>query len=199
VLDCFPDPSVAPPPMPTSSLELPYALDLAEAAPDAARLEAEVIHLFDAHADGLRRYVRSFGLSPAAAEDVVQEVFLGLFRHLRLGRPRHNLTGWLFRVAHNLALKQRKQQARWLGAADAFIAALADPAGGPEDQMADAQRRARLRSVARALPERDRRCLHLRCEGLNYRDIAGVLGVSLGWVSKSMTRALTRLMRADSM
>ena len=49
----------------------------------------------------------SFGLRNEEAEDVVQDVFLSLFRHLRLGRSRSHLRGWLFRVAHNLALKQR--------------------------------------------------------------------------------------------
>jgi len=189
---------VTPPQPSTSSFDLPLALGLVEARPDTARLEAQVLDLFDAHAEGLRRYVQSLGLGAEIAEDVVQEVFLALFQHLRLGRPQHNLTGWLFRVAHNLALRQRRRQSRWIGPADEMTASFADPAAGPEDQMVDTQRRARLRSVARALPERDRRCLCLRAEGLNYRDIAGVLGVSLGSVSKSMARAVARLLRAES-
>ena len=47
---------------------------------------------------GLRRYVGSFGLGAQATEDVLQDVFLSLFRHLRLGRSRSNLKGWLFQV-----------------------------------------------------------------------------------------------------
>jgi RNA polymerase sigma-70 factor (ECF subfamily) len=35
--------------------------------------------------------------------------------------------------------------------------------------------------------------VHLRAEGLRYRDIASVLGISLGAVAKSLTRALERL------
>ncbi len=50
----------------------------------------------------------------------------------------------------------------------------------------------------RAMPEQDQCCLSLRAEGLRYRDIAEVLGISLGSVANSLERALSRLARADS-
>ena len=52
-------------------------------------------------------------------------------------------------------------------------------------------------AVLNALPERDRHCVHLRGHGLRYRDIARVLGMSLGAVAKSLTRSIARLHRAD--
>jgi len=139
------------------------------------------------------------GLTPADGEEVIQEVFLALFRHLRNGKPRDNLRGWLFRVAHNLALKQRQRSRtnRVMepqdGAEDLQIAHGPDP----EQAMAARQRRQGLLAVVRALPEKERYCLHLRAEGLRYREIAEVLGISLGAVSLSLTRALARLTRAD--
>jgi RNA polymerase sigma-70 factor (ECF subfamily) len=188
------------PKMPLPSIDLPLPVGLVADRPaDDAEIQADVLRLFDECAGGLRRYVAAFGLTPAAAEDIVQEAFLSLFRHLRLGRPRENLRGWLYRVAHNLALKQRERGRRWLSVeADMFAVRLADPTGNPEERLAEAQRRARLRAVARALPERDRRCLYLRAEGLNYRDIAEVLGVSLGSVAKSLARAFDRLHHSES-
>ena len=51
----------------------------------------------------------------------------------------------------------------------------------------------RVRAVLKALPERDRRCVYLRAEGRRYREIANVLGMSLGGVAKSLTRAIARL------
>jgi RNA polymerase sigma-70 factor (ECF subfamily) len=48
-----------------------------------------------------------------------------------------------------------------------------------------------------ALPKQDRMCLYLRAEGLRYREIANVLGMSLGAVSTSLTRSLERIGRAD--
>jgi RNA polymerase sigma-70 factor, ECF subfamily len=162
-------------------------------------LHTEVLALFDEHAPGLHRYVCSFGLGTDGARDIVQEVFLSLHRHLSLDRPRTNLKGWLFRVAHNLALKQRRTVSRRMESAldDEFLDRLFDPAANPEERVASDQRRLRLRAVLRALPDRDQRCLYLRAEGLPYRDIGKALGISLGSVAKSLNRSLTRLMRAD--
>jgi len=160
---------------------------------------AEVLALFDAHAAGLHRYVCSFGLGADSARDIVQEVFLSLFRHICRNQPRTNITGWLFRVAHNLALKQRRASARRMESAldDEFLDQLFEPSANPEERVANEQRRQRLRSVLLALPERDRRCLYLRAEGLAYRDIAKALGFSLGSVGNSLNRAMMRLTRAD--
>jgi RNA polymerase sigma-70 factor, ECF subfamily len=73
----------------------------------------------------------------------------------------------------------------------------ADSALNPEEQAAAAQRRIRLQSIVRALPEQDRWCLALRAEGLRYREIAEVLGMSLGSVSGSLARSLGRLACGD--
>jgi RNA polymerase sigma-70 factor (ECF subfamily) len=51
--------------------------------------------------------------------------------------------------------------------------------------------------VLNALPQRERQCLHLRNDGLRYREIAKVLGISLGAVAKLLTHAIGRLERAD--
>lgn len=162
-------------------------------------LEEEITRLFDQLRNPMLRYVLSVGLSPQDGEEVIQEVFLSLFKHLRQGKSRHNLRGWVFRVAHNLALKRRCAQARaLLSLADVdVVSRRLDPGPNPEEALAAKQRRERLLAVVRALPEQDRCCLHLRAEGLRYREIAGVLGISLATVSLSLVRSLARLSRAD--
>lgn len=181
-------------------LPLPLNIEAGDAASFHA-VQQDVLRLFDECAAGLRRYLRSFGLSAEAADDVLQDVFVSLFRHLRLGRPRTNLKGWLFRVAHNLALKQRQRSHRRQRTESEWDASLVDraidPTANPEERLADEERRRRFCSVLRAISERDRQCLFLRLEGLCYRDIAGTLGISLGSVAKSLTRAITRLTNAD--
>jgi RNA polymerase sigma-70 factor (ECF subfamily) len=164
-----------------------------------APLEVEVKRLFDELRAPVLRYLMTLGLSAPDADEVVQDVFLALFQHLRQGKPRSNLPGWVFRVGHNLALKRRRASrggdAVLAGADDA--AGQLDPGPSPEEQAVQRQRRARLQAVVRALPEQDRCCLHLRAEGLRYREISKVLGVSLGAVSLSLQRSLARLARAD--
>lgn len=183
------------------AVELPVVV----AAGDAnscrpTELERHVIGLFDESRASLIHYVAALGLSVCDGEEVVQEVFLALFRHLRLGRSRRNLRAWCFRVAHNLALKQRsanyKLQSKHEPAPEA-LERHPDPNPNPEQQMMGSQRQDRLRAVLLALPEQDRCCLYLRAEGLRYREIAGILGISLGAISISLTRSLARFGRAD--
>jgi RNA polymerase sigma-70 factor, ECF subfamily len=194
-------------PSPDSSFDSSLALPLTEAAeaagsPKPSLLEEEIVSLFDQMQDRLLRYLLSLGLTAPDGEEVVQEVFLALFQHLRRGKPRHNLRAWLFQVAHNLALKQRNAmrriQLKVAGPDEATAEKfLVDRSPNPEDQVVSHQRQGRLLGVLRALPEQDRRCLTLRAEGLNYREIAQVLGISLGSVSLSLGRSLARFARAD--
>jgi RNA polymerase sigma-70 factor, ECF subfamily len=162
------------------------------------RLENEVVVFFDQFRDPLLRYLSSFGLAFADTEEVVQEAFLSLFQHLERDKPGDNIRGWLFRVAHNLALK-RRYRTRQDSEARLEVAAAGsaiDPGPNPEDQMLDSQIHQRLLAVVEALPEQDRRCLFLRAEGLRYREIAEILDMSLGAVSLSLARSLARIARS---
>jgi RNA polymerase sigma-70 factor, ECF subfamily len=172
----------------------------AEDSRKSAPLEDEVIRLFDQLRGLLLRYLTAMGLAPHDGEEVIQEVFLALFQHLRQGKPRQNLRGWVFRVAHNLGLKRRYScHERVLAQSDESLAERQpDPGPNPEEQMAVRQRQEDLLAVLRALPEQDRCCLHLRADGLRYREIAEVLGISLGAVAASLERSLARLSRADT-
>jgi RNA polymerase sigma-70 factor (ECF subfamily) len=184
----------------TSPAILPVWRAASAIAPVGARerLEEEVVSLFDQFRDPLLRYLSNSGLAPADGEEVIQEVFLSLFQHLHRGKSRENLRGWLFRVAHNLALKRRYRTRRELEAwVEANAGELAiDPGPSPEAQVVIRQTRQRLLAVVEALPEQCRRCLFLRAEGLRYREIAGILDISLGAVSLSLARSLARIARA---
>jgi RNA polymerase sigma-70 factor (ECF subfamily) len=189
-----------PPPLPSDDstmLQLLASAGGARSLPPS-ELESIVIRLFDQSQARVLSYVITCGLSLHDAEDVVQETFLALFRHLELGRSRSNLNGWLFRVAHNLALKRRAtNQAAGRNLIDeSTLDQQPCPRLNAEQQFSFSQTQQRLRAIFQALPDQDKRCLHLRAEGLKYRQIAEVLGISLGGVSLSLTRSLARIMRA---
>jgi RNA polymerase sigma-70 factor (ECF subfamily) len=185
-----------------SALTLPLAgsIERAHTSPGSSPLADEVASLFDELRDRLLRYVLSLGLPVQDGEEIIQEVFLSLFRHLQRGKSRSNLRGWVFRVAHNLTLKRLNRSRNDIQrlADEAFNAEcfLIDPNPSPEDEMASTQKRKRLLAIIGALPEQDRRCLVLRAEGLRYREISAVLDISLGTVSLSLERSLARLVRA---
>ena len=187
-------------PASTPALAIAALTRLVDSPPQgASALEGEVVALFEQLRAPLLRYVLSFGLDAADSEEVIQEAFLSLFQHLRGGKSRANLRGWLFRVAHNMALKRRyriQRDPETLGESAGGDAAV-DPAPTPEDQVLTGELQQRLRAVVDVLPEVDRRCLFLRAEGLRYRDIAEVLDISLGAVSLSLSRSLARISHAS--
>jgi RNA polymerase sigma-70 factor (ECF subfamily) len=171
-----------------------------ETSPSPSELEAEIIDLFDQFRGRLLRYTLAFGLPPQDGEEIVQEVFLALFCHLRRGRSRRNLRGWIFRVAHNLALKRRQVNHRVqdrVTSDEGVATRQLDPGLNPEEEMMGSQRQEKLLAILRALPQQDQCCLYLRAEGLTYREIAEVLAMSLGGVSISLTKSLARFRRAD--
>lgn len=162
----------------------------------------------------LHRYLLSLSLAAAEAEDVAQEAFLRLCEQfsagvcfvgpLGIGMPlaqgaSPNLRAWIFRVAHNLALDQLRRRLRWngrahgTGDADEVAAQMRDERLSPEQNALMQQRFERLQLAIRRLPENQQFCLHLRAEGLRYREIAEVLGVGTSTVADWVAAALERL------
>lgn len=188
------------PPPPESNVLRTTALLGSAKAVHPSPLEQEVVDLFDQLRNRLLRYLFGFGLSAPDCEEILQETFLALFQHLQRGKSRESLRAWLFRVAHNLALKKRLRS-RWdfpslTESMTTAMETVADPGPSPEDELSSTQTQQRMRAVVDALSELDRRCLFLRAEGLRYREIAGVLDMSLGAVSLSLGRSMARVARA---
>jgi RNA polymerase sigma-70 factor, ECF subfamily len=178
-------------PLESNALAVPTAVEI-PSIHNPNPIEHEVIELFNQWRDPLLRYLLGCSLAVSDSEDIIQETFLALFQHLRRGKSRQNLRGWLFRVAHNLALKKRQRAKLAVAVEDSLI----DPAPNPEDRFATSQTQERLIAVLHALPEQHRRCLYLRAEGLRYREIAEVLDISLGAVSLYLERSLAHIARA---
>lgn len=164
-----------------------------------APIEEEVVALFDDLRACLLRYLLSFSLSVVDSEDLLQDAFLALFHHLKQDKSRENLRGWLFRVAHNLALKHLRSQQSATVFSESVVfpeRSLISPDLNPEDQCLAAQMSERVLRVVAALPEQTRCCLQLRAEGFRYREIAEVLDVSLGSVAARLAEAVARIARA---
>lgn len=184
-----------------SALSWPLSRPADAGSQASSALEVEVVELFGELRERLLRYLLALGLSVHDGEEIVQESFLLLFQHLQRGKSRQNLRGWVFRVARNLALKQRAANQMRLRRNVEFDETLPDQSAdrnpNPEEQLQSKVRQRRLLAVVRALPEQEQSCLCLRAEGLRYREIAEALGISLGSVAASLARSLAKLGRAD--
>ena len=77
----------------------------------------------------LLRYLVCLGLSADGAQDVVQDAFVSLHRHLASGGSQENIRSWLFRVAHNGARNRQHSYDRRFGKPlDPHLDSIADEA-----------------------------------------------------------------------
>ncbi len=169
-------------------------------SPDSREaVRAHTVSLFREVREPLGRYLASLGVNPSEIDEVIQESFLRLHRHLCAGAPGQNLQGWVFRVAQNLVRDRRRGwHGRNVGQIEDYPeAALASTSDAtPEERVLHLEKVERLRLAMRALPDRQRQCLHLRAEGLRYREIAQALGISVTTVADLIREALAQLGRS---
>jgi RNA polymerase sigma-70 factor (ECF subfamily) len=94
-------------------------------------------------------------------------------------------------VAHNLALRFHQREAVFDELRGDFEPA--DRLPDPEHAAMERQRQNVLQRAIRDLSPRQRNCLHLRAQGLRYREIAAVIGISTSAATEFLRRAAVRL------
>lgn len=130
------------------------------------------------HLPALLGLARRCCSDPHWAEDLVQEVLLRAFRALPSFRGEAGLRTWLFRILVRLA----GEPERWRRGTPALPLDVDVPDTLPDAAVQGAMTRelqARLAEAMERLTKLQRTALHLRAsEGLDYRAIAAVLGVT---------------------
>lgn len=129
--------------------------------------------------------LRFFG-DPTAADDVVQEVFIKVYRSLDTFDERSRFSTWLFRVTRNACLDMVRAGKRRPEPIDPLEVSASVP-GDLGDQVALA---ASVESAMRALPPEDRDALSaVALFGLTYAEAGQALGVPAGTVKSRVFRA----------
>jgi RNA polymerase sigma-70 factor (ECF subfamily) len=124
------------------------------------------------------------------AEEIAQETFVRALRQEALVNER----SWLFAVASNLVRDEARKDIRRRRHLE-LLAAEAREAHveAPDTTLERAEDAAAARKALDALAERDRHALLLREEGLDYPEIAEILGIAVGSVGTTLSRARRRL------
>jgi RNA polymerase sigma factor (sigma-70 family) len=164
------------------------------AAAERAEFERQFDRLLAENGPALARLAASYTNTAADRDDLVQEIALSIWRGLPHFRGECSERTFLFRIAHNRAvthLTRRRPQAT-VEAVD-----VPDSAPDPEAGLAREQQGERLRRAVRALPLIYRQVVTLMLEGMEYGEIAQVLGLSESNVGARLTRA--RQMLRESM
>lgn len=148
---------------------------------------------------------------PADTADVLQEVFLKVFRSIDNFRGQSTLKTWIYRIAINEAYNHR----RWFGrhrrqevgleaedeTSRPWLDSISDPARDPYELALNGERHQLIENALREINADFRTAVVLRdLEDLSYEEISEVLQISLGTVKSRILRgreALRRVLAAQ--
>jgi RNA polymerase sigma-70 factor, ECF subfamily len=136
---------------------------------------------------------------PSDAADVVQEVFLKVFRNVANFRGDSSLKTWIYRISVNEARNHRRWFSRHRrqevgldsdpAEARNYEDSLPDPGRSPFEAMADHETHLLIEDALSKVNPKFRAALVLReIEGLSYEEISEILDVSLGTVKSRILR-----------
>lgn len=163
------------------------------------QLGGYVSGLYEELYSGLFRHLTLSGSTAPEADDLIQEGFLRLFRHLGSGSQVDNPRYWLLRVMHNLRIDDiRKRKREFLIDQPEFASLVEqmrteDP--DAETQIIEREKLARIQKAISNLAPRQYQYLLLRAEGLKLREIAEIFRVTVQTVSESCAKAMLELGR----
>lgn len=153
--------------------------------------DAEFQAAFDQHKDAVYRFAWRMCGSAAAAEDVTQDVFVGLLRHPdRFDPARGSLRAFLLGITRNLALKRWHREHRY-EPLDDEVGGVAEPIDLERGEVGEIVGRA-----VRALRPLQREVVILaEYEGLTLAEIAHAVDTDVGTVKSRLHRARENLRR----
>lgn len=162
--------------------------------------------LIEAYQGRLLRVLQHTVGTEVVAEDLVQEVFLRVWRARKSYQPTAKFTTWVFRIANNVAsnaLRDRRRRKEFQvasGPTESSAAlsleqmAIATSAAMPLRKLDTAERAEIVRTAVEALGERQRMALLLcNFERLSYQEIADTMGMSVQAVKSLLSRARVNL------
>lgn len=138
-------------------------------------------------------------LDHAAAEEIVQDVFVAIWRRAKTYDPRRGpVQPWIFQIARTRVINELRRRGRRpatvIDPEGLQLATVPDGAPGPEEEAWHAYRRAAVRAAVDALPPPQRQALSLALfEELSHEQIAVFLGLPLGTAKTRIRSGMQRL------
>jgi RNA polymerase sigma-70 factor, ECF subfamily len=170
--------------------------DSSLAARVARQDEAALAALYDRHSTALYSLLRRILRDESACEEVLQDVFLYLWRNAaRFDQERGELRGWLLVMARNRAISHMRK--RTLGEPDDVELYAVSTDARQDTVVVQNDLVARVRGVMSQLPGEQCSLFEMAYfEGMTHSEIAERTGQPLGTVKTRLRTALTSLRRA---
>lgn len=166
----------------------------------ALRERAFFGHIVERYQEKLSRYVTRLGVrDPEERADVLQDIFIKVYRNLNDYDPGYSFSGWIYRIAHNEAIswyRRRKvrPEGNMIETGDEVVALLGTEEESAEERFDRKIDAADLSGALRELDEKYRDVLVLRYfEHLEYEEISDALKIPVGTVGTLIHRAKAQL------
>ena len=126
------------------------------------------------------------------SKDIVQDVFIKIYRHLKKFEGRSKLYTWIFRIAANESLNFLKKEKRHLNERNSFISTEHEYRG--TDDIDYSKTMLLLQSAVNGLPEKQRLIFTLRYfQDMSYKDMSEMLNISTGALKASYHHAVKKV------
>ncbi len=182
--------------MSTQEVSLPLPEE-ASLQPDAAA-DALFEQVAPEYAAPLARLARAHEADPALQQDLLQEIYIALWRSFPAFQNRCSLRTWVYRVAHNVAathvLRAKRRRTNQLVNLDDVE--IADDTADFGASLDESRALARVSELIQKLKPIDRQVIILHLEGLARDDIAEIAGLSFSNVAIKIHRIKLLLKRA---
>jgi RNA polymerase sigma-70 factor (ECF subfamily) len=143
------------------------------------------------HGAILHHVVNGFAAGDAR-NDLLQEVLLAVWKSIPPFRGNAKPTTYLYRVSHNAALLWIRTEKNYQRRVEQFGASSPDGFATDSDSLTD-ERLAKIYSAIHLLKPLDRSLMLLSLDGLSYREMAEVLGLSESNVGVKINRIKNQL------
>jgi RNA polymerase sigma-70 factor, ECF subfamily len=141
------------------------------------------LEIFQGRRSSLTRLCYGFLGSSGEVEDLVQEIMTNVWNSLPSFRGESAVTTWVYRIAVNTALVYRKKLKRGEELPD-----IPDKSMGAHHDLEQQERLAALRRAIAVLPDQERLIITLLLEGLSYKEIAEITGLTVNYVGVKISR-----------
>ncbi len=163
---------------------------------DAGALEA----LYERYGRAAYSLARRILTEETLAQDVVQEVFLSLWRDARrFDAGRGTVATYLLSMTHHRAVDavRREENLRRWRTSDEGLELEPDPGARVEEEVEASERRAQVRAALAELPAAQREAVTLAYfGGYTQREVAALVGAPLGTVKTRMAAGMRKLREA---
>jgi len=159
-------------------------------------------YLIKRYESKILRYIKRItNISPEESEDLLQEIFIKVYRNLNRFNRKLKFSSWVYRIAHNEIINQYRKKKSYSATIDSFtendaadhLNGFIGEALGIDNDYISRENAEKVRAALAKLPDKYREVLILRYfEDQSYREISDILRKPAGTVATLINRAKSK-------